>query len=222
MIASQQDLLFPLLAVVALFALVIAAGLRLSRRAQDQGLRETDATAAWMELGGRPAGKAGLLYGVWEVAMHEVVLLVRDEHDTIAARITRGASGTLIEVGGTRFAIVAKSGWSERAELFAAADGIATGSRCRFEARGWGGNRTARYVVPGTGTLTLSGQWAWSRQRGPLPILQDGREVGCFGSLGSPALNRGRALVLPASIPLPVRLFLLWQGLGVQSRSLAR
>lgn len=222
MIASQNELLWLVLAVVALFALVIVAGLRLSRRGPAQSLRETDATVAWMELGGYPAGKAGLLYGVWQVAMREVVLLVRDEHDVPIAKITRGAAGTVIEVGAMRFAILATSGWSERAELVAAADGAAAAPRCRFEARGWGGNRSARYVAPDAGTFTVSGRWRRSAQRGPLPILQDGREIGRFGNLGGPALNRGRALMLPASIPLPVRLFVLWQGLGVRSRSMAR
>jgi hypothetical protein len=222
MIASQNDLLWLVLAISALFALVIAAGLRWSRRAQAQSLRETDATVAWMELGGRPAGKAGLLYGVWQVAMHEVVLLVRDEHDVAIARITRAAAETVIEVGTARFLILATSGWFERAELVASTDRTSAAPWCRFEVRGWGGNRIASYVAPGTGRFTLSGQWIWSPRRGAVPILQDGREIGHLGRLGGPALNRGSALVLPASIPLPVRLFVLWQGLGVSSRSMAR
>ena len=222
MITSQNELLWLVLGVIVLFALVIAAGLRFSRRTQAQSLRETDATAAWMELGGRPAGKAGLLYGVWQVALHEVVLLVRDEHDIAVATITRRASGTLIEIGGASFSIISTSGWLERAELVAAGQLATAASLCSFEARGWGGGRTARYVAPGSGTFTLSGRWVWSRQRGASPILCEGREVGCLGGLGGAVLNRGRALSLPTSIPLPVRLFVLWQGLGVQSRSMAR
>ncbi len=219
MITSPESLLVLALGLIVLFALVVVAGLRFARRAQVQNLRETDATAAWMELGGPAVGKAGLLYGIWQVAMHEVVLLVRDEHDATVAKVTRRASGTAIEIGTARFTIVTTSGWSESVELVAAAGGVAAPPLCRFETRGWSGNRTARYVTPDSGDFTIPGRWIWSRQRGPSPILKDGRQIGCLGTLGGPLLDRGRALLLPASIPLAVRLFVLWQGQGVQTRS---
>ncbi|MEO8778992.1 MAG: hypothetical protein ABI389_10030 [Rhodanobacter sp.] len=221
MIVSQNGLLWLVLGVIVLFALVIALGLRYARRTQAQNLRETDATVAWMELGVPPTGKTGLLYGIWQVAMHEVLLLVRDEHDAVVARVTRRASATVIEVGSASFSIITTSGWSESAELVLA-DAAGAAPLCRFDARGWGGNRTARYVAPGSSSFTLCGRWVWSQKRGALPILQGDHEIGRFVSLGGPTHNCGRALLLPASIPLPVRLFVLWQGLGVQGRSVAR
>ncbi|MEO8810433.1 MAG: hypothetical protein ABI386_09330 [Rhodanobacter sp.] len=222
MITSPENLLVLALGLVVLFALVIVAGLRFSRGMQAQSLRETDATTAWMELGGRAAGKAGLLYGLWQVAMHEVVLLVRDERDAIVATVTQRSSGTVIEIGAARFSIISTSGWLERAELVATADDAAATPLCKFESRGWSGNRTARYVTPDGGEFSIPGRWIWSRQRGPSSILKDGREIGRFGTLGGRLLNRGRALLLPASVPLPVRVFMLWQGQGVQTRSSGR
>ncbi|MEO6925650.1 MAG: hypothetical protein ABI129_03195 [Rhodanobacter sp.] len=222
MIGSTVGLEVLGLSILVLFAVVMVAGLQLSRRAEKRNLREINAATAWAQLGERPAAGMELLYGVWQTAMHEVVLVVRDEQDLTLGTITQRASGTTIELGTGRFVVVTTSGTLESAELIGAGSDPAATPMCRFEARGWGGRRVASYATPASGTFTIGARWAWARQRGALPVSQDGRAIGRMLTLGGPAFNRGRALLLPADLPLPLRLFMLWKGVGVQGRSAAR
>ena len=222
MIGSMVGLEVLGLGVLVLFAVATVAGLQLSRRAEKRNLREINAAAVWAQLGGHSAAGMELLYGVWQTAMHEVVLVVRDEQDLTLGTITQRASGTTIELGTGRFVVVVTSGMLESAELLGADGDPAAGPMCRFEARGWGGNRVTSYATPASGTFTIRARWTWARQRGALPVLHDGRAIGSLLTLGGPAFNRGRALLLPADIPLALRLFILWKGLGVQGRSATR
>lgn len=222
MIVSTGGLEVLGLGILVLFAVVLVAGLQFSRRAQKRNLRETNAATVWAQLGGHPATGMQLLYGVWQTAMHEVVLVVRDEQDLTLGTITQRASGTTIELGTGRFMVAVTSGMLESAELLGAAGDPAARAMCRFEAGGWGGNRVASYAAPDSGTFTIRARWVWARQSGALPVLHDGHAIGSLLTLGGPAFNRGRALLLPADLPLPLRAFILWKGLGVQERSVTR
>lgn len=222
MIGSAGGLEVLGLGVVVVFAPVMVVGLRFSRRAGKHNLREINAAAVCAQLGGRAADDEELLYGVWLTAMHEVALVVRGGHDLPLGTIARRPSDTTIEIGSGRFVVVDASGLSESAERLCGWNDSAGTPLCRFDARDWGGAHVASYVAPGGGAFTMRAPRVCTRQRGALSIVQGGHAIGRLCTLGGPEFNRGSALLLPACIRLSVQLFMLWQGIGIHGRRVAR
>ena len=221
MTADGPTLVFQVLGVMALFVVVITVGLIHSRRSQARNLRDVRAADAEVYIGTKASSAQDLLYGVWQLRWNEVILRVRDQRDVEVGSITHGPGGTAIAIDRERFAVRATSGWTERAELVTSPiEGGADGAlACSFAASGWGGNRIARYTWAGAGELTVRGRWSVPWRRSPLEVCQDGRMIGRLAVIGSAAVDTGRVLALPSTIPLQVRLFVLWKAVGVRTRT---
>jgi hypothetical protein len=215
MSGDWQVLVWPVLGVMVLFAVVIVLGLRYSTRRQLRVARETHAPAvlAGMRLDG--SNRADLLYGVWNTTMTEVILRVRDGMDTEVATIVHRAVGARISTGGGDYEVAVTSGWRESASLLRVDDPDPTRHPlCTFELRGWAGQRVARYTLPDRQVLSIRSRWSVPWRRAPLPIARNGRIIGRLSIIGDAAHDDGRAVVLPSTIPLPVRLFVVYKAAG--------
>jgi hypothetical protein len=221
MTADGPMLVLLMLGVIALLGVLIVGGLIHSRRSQARNLRDVRAADVEAYIGAKASSAQVLLYGVWQLRWDEVILRVRDQRDVEVGNITRGPGGTVIAIDRERFAVRATSGWTERAELVTSPiEGGADGApACSFAAGGWGGNRIARYTWAGAGELTVRGRWSVPWRRTPLEICQSGRVIGRLAVIGSAAVDKGRVLVLPSTIPLQVRLFVLWKAVGARTRT---
>ncbi|MEO8848094.1 MAG: hypothetical protein ABI440_05640 [Casimicrobiaceae bacterium] len=203
------------LGVTALFAVVIVFGLRSATRRRESTLRDTRASDVLAGTGLSAVDRAALLYGVWQIGMSEVILRVRDGHDTEVASIVHRLAGTTITIGGEQCTVMATSGWHESASLMCADNGArAPVPLCTFELQGWGGGRLARYTLPDGRVFSIRSRWSLSWRRVPLPIVQNGRTVGHVFAIAGAAYNGGRAVTLPLSISLPIRLFMLYKATG--------
>lgn len=205
--------------IVALFAVVIVLGLRFATINQAKLLRETRARDVLAIRGLGSAPRADVLYGVWETKMAAVVVHVRDGNDTNVASIVHRIRGGSITVGDDRYDMVVTSGWRESGSLVRADDRAATSMPlCKYEVRGWAGGRIARYTLADGRILSIHARWRLPWNTAPLPILQDGHVIGQLFDIGR-MTNIGRGLVLPSSIPLPVRLFVLYRAEGARQAS---
>ncbi|MEO6929838.1 MAG: hypothetical protein ABI190_11810 [Casimicrobiaceae bacterium] len=203
------------LGVTALFAVVIVFGLRSATRRQASTLRDTRASDVLAGVGLSGVDRAALLYGVWQTGMSEVILRVRDGDDTGVASIVYRLAGTTITVSDEQYTVAATSGWHESASLMRADNGARTPAPlCTFELQGWGGGRLARYTLPDGRVFSIRSRWSLPWKSVPLAIVQDGRTVGYVFTIASTAYNVGRAITLPPSIPLPIRLFMLYKATG--------
>jgi hypothetical protein len=210
-----------ILGLIALFAIVIVVGLRAGDRAQAKNLREIKADNVWAEIGDGAWPRADLLYGTWQTSMTDVVLVVKDYKDADAGTITTRLADTTIEAGNDTYKAVPGRTWSESAELVAANAHAADAAQaaCSFESKGWGGDQRAQYTIPGVGVLTIQARWSWPWKQAPIQILKEGRAIGQLWSIGGPLYNKGRALVLPAEIPLAARMFILWKAAGSRAKT---
>ena len=217
MIHDWHALIVFALILTGLFALLIVTGLALTRRQQAHNLREVDAAFACARFDRDPAPAQAMLYGVWQTGMHDVVLVVRDQHDADVGTIRRGAGEITIIAGTTSYRVVVIPGINERAELLATSSDATqtTLPACRFDSHGWFGNQVGRYELPDGSVLTMHARWSWPWRHATLPICRDGRVVGEVTALGT-IVDRGRAVALPSSIPLPVGLFMLCKGAGTR------
>lgn len=220
MIHDWHALVFLALILTGLFAMLIVGGLARSRRQQARNLSEIDAAFARAQFEHVPAPSQAVLYGVWQTGMSDVVLSVRDGRDADAGTISRRAGGTTIATGNRSYRVAVLPGTHERADLLAT-DNDATASfvpACRFESRGWFGNQVGRYELADGSVFTVHARWNWPWRHAALPICRDGRVVGEFTALGT-IVVRGLAVILPASIPLPVGLFMLCKGAGTRAHA---
>lgn len=206
--------------IVILFAVVIVLGLRFATRNQAKLLRETRARDVLAAVGLGDIDRAHLLYGVWQTTLTEVSLHVRDGNDNDVGSIVQRVFGGSITAGDERYTVVITSGWRESATLVRAKEGAeASASLCSFERRGWGGGRVGRYTLPDHTMISVQARWRFGWKPAPLPIVQNGHTIGQLFGIGRGMINAGRGVVLPPSIPLPVRLFILYKAEGARRAS---
>lgn len=202
--------------IVVLFAAAIVLGLRFGTRKRARLLRETKARDVLTAAGLGSDARANLLYGVWQMRTTDVVLHVRDGSDSdIGTIIQRPLGGADIAFGDESYTVVVTSGWRESAVLVRSGENAAAPSLCHCEIRGWGGGRIARYTLPDNRAISIRARWSLPWNLVPLPILEDGRVIGQLVGIGK-VTNIGRALVLPTTLPLAVRLFILYKAEGAR------
>ena len=215
--SDWHTLLGLVIGAVVLFTAVIVFGLRFARRRQAQVLRETKASDVLAEAGLSETNRSALLYGIWQTTMGEVILHVRDGNDTEVARVVHRVVGADITLGEEHYAVVPTSGWNESAALMRGSEPTGESTPlCTFERRGWA-NPVASYTLPGASALSIRMRWSLSWKRRPLAILQNSQRIGQLFALGGSTYNDGRALILPPSIALPIRIFILYKALGSNS-----
>lgn len=209
--------------IIAVFVAVIVLGLRFATRNQAKILRQARASDVLAGIGLGNMNRAALLYGVWQTTMTEVILRVRDGNDTDVASIVHRAAGATITAGEDPYTVVVTSGWRESATLIGAGDRAQPPTTlCTFDLRGWGGGRLARYTLPDRRVLSIRARWSISWKPAPLPIIQGDRTIGQLFAIGAPTYSTGRAVVLPSSIPLPIRLFILYKATGSRTMNSVR
>ncbi|HKD10430.1 MAG TPA: hypothetical protein VKE50_00070 [Thermoanaerobaculia bacterium] len=210
-----------ILGLIVLFAAAIFFAVRLSGRQQQKALQETNAETVWAAAPKDVPDRSGLLYGVWEVSWQAVVMVVRDQRDEAVGTITKRTLNTTIDSGGTVYRSVPRMTWRGGADLVAdGRDGSNPASAiCSFRLAGGIGHRVAQYTVPGYGVIEIPIRYAWPWKRSPTLLVKDGQPIGELFTIGAPARNDGRALVLPQVVPLPARLFILHTGAGPPART---
>jgi hypothetical protein len=210
-----------ILGLIALFAAAIFIGVRLGGREQQKALSETNAETVWAAASKNGWDRSGLLYGVWEVSWKTVVMVVRDHRDQAMGTITKRTLNTTIDSAGTVYRIVPRMTWRGGADLIPEnADGSGqTSAICSFRLAGGIGHRVAQYTVSGYGDIEIPIRYGWPWKRSPTLLVKEGRPIGELFTIGGPARNDGRALVLPEEIPLPARLFILHTGAGAPART---
>lgn len=180
---------------------------------------EIDATDALVELPQDRNERRHLLYGVWQSAMREVVLAVKDYKNQPVATITQRMNGADIEIGDEQYRIEGGKGWLASAELLPVSIDTSKGSpvTCSFRRKGWLLKRTAVYTLGGSIEIELPLRFGLPGKPGATPIQQNSQVIGyfaAFATAGALQSNKGRALLLPSSVPLVVRLFILAKGTG--------
>jgi hypothetical protein len=208
-----------LLALGGAFAIAVLAGLRIRRRQMRLNLESINADAVWSELVNQPEfdgsrwTREDLLYGVWQDFSAEAVgMVVKNGHDQAVGQVAHGMTQATIEAGEKRCRVVVGTTWRESAKLeFANEDGA---DICSFERKGLTGDRVARYSAPGVGPLEIPVTWGSPFAPFASPITSDGQPVGRIWRIQGPNQDKGRALILPAKWPLPIRLFVLAWGTG--------
>ncbi len=203
-----------LMGVVLLFTVVILFSVRFATRRQALTLRNTSASGVLASAGLSNSNRAALLYGIWQTTLGEVILHVRDGNDTEVARVVHRVAGAIITLGEENYAVVVTSGWNESAALMRGNDRSGESTPlCTFERRGWA-SPVAYYTLPDASVLHIRRGWSQSWKPKPLAILQNSQPMGQMFALGSSSYNDGRALILPPSLSLPVRVFILYKALG--------
>jgi hypothetical protein len=180
---------------------------------------EIDATDALVELPQDRNERRHLLYGVWQSSMREVVLAVKDYKNQPVATITQRMNGADIEIGDEQYRIEGGKGWLARAELLPVSIDTSKGSpvTCSFRRKGWLLKRNAVYTLGGSIEIEMPLRFGLPGKPGATPIQQNSQVIGyfaAFATAGAPLFNKGRALLLPSSVPLVVRLFILAKGTG--------
>lgn len=214
MIVDPQSLVVFALGVTGLFVVVVVAGLGVARRTQRRALEDIRAADVRAGTGLEASTDQNLFYGVWQTSAREVRLVVRDGRDVEVGTVIHRVFSTTITVGEHAYSVVVTPGMSERAKLVDAA-GV---SSCAFESSGWFGNQTGRYLIAGNGTLTIHARWNRPWRWAALPMTNEGRDVGRFASLGGSGFDKGRVVLVPSSVPVPVALWMMWRGAGRNPR----
>ena len=199
---------------VILFGVVIILSLRFASRRQAGTLRDARASAILAQAGLSDSNRTALLYGIWQTTMSEVILHVRDGNDAEVASVVHRIVGASITMGEEHYAVVVTSGSHESAALIAAS--ARTGQSiplCTFERRGWA-PPVARYTLSDASVISIRARWSLSWKPRPLAILQKGQRIGHIFALGGTACKDGRAVLLPTSIALPIRVFILYKASG--------
>lgn len=206
MTVTLPTLLAILAGTCALFAVVIVASLRQRKK---QMARSLVLRARDLEL---PAGLSnaatdGLLYAVrQDFSATQLGMLVRNGRDEeiglIKFHMARRTSAITIDVGGDSFEADVLPTMMQRVILHPVGD--ASTVLCTFDRRRWG---THRFAVDGVGTLECRPE---SRLR-LVPVFRftlEGHAIGASRKIGG-VIDRGVVLALPATISLPVRVFVL-------------
>ena len=200
--------LFVWLAVtlVALFALVISAGLRFRRRSFQSAL-QLRAQDIWMSVQDSRWNFNDLLYGILQdFSSTQLGVIVRDCRDQEVGRISFHAgirqAWVTFETGGETFQ--ADSLPTLRQATVLHRSGEASPALCTFRRLAMG---TFQVEVEGFGTIASQPPLG-PRLAPRYEFVVDGRTVGASQHIGG-WHNRGIWLVLPSSIPLPVRIFML-------------
>jgi hypothetical protein len=149
--------------------------------------------------------------------MREITLHVRNGIDTEVARVVHRVAGAVITMGDKHYAVVVTSGWSESAALMQGNDRSRESTPvCTFERRG-SASPVARYTRPDASVLSIRTRWSLTSKPRPLAILQNSHLSGQLFTLGVSSYNDGRALILPSSMALPIRIFIRYKALGSNS-----
>lgn len=192
--------------VAALFGIVIVLGLRVRAKQMSRNL-QLRADDVWTGVPANKWDRDLLLYGVYQDrSATSVEMIVRDSHDREIGRIVfrmaarPGAFVITTEAGSFEADVLPTM--SQRIVLHPAASD--TEVLCTFSRRWWGSHS---YEIRSIGTFESK-----PRQRlrlAPISdISSDGKPVGVSRHIGG-AVNRGVLLILPVSIPLHIRLFIL-------------
>jgi hypothetical protein len=210
-----------ILGLIVLFAVAIFVALRRSGREQQKALRETNAETVWAAAPKKGWDRSHLLYGIWDVSWKTVVMVVRDHRDNAVGTITKRTLYTTIDSGGTVYRILPQMTWRGGADLVSeSTNGPGhTSAICSFRLAGGIGHRVAQYTVPDFGLIEIPIRYGWPWKRSPTLVVKDGQPIGELFTIGGPARSDGRAIVLPAEVPMPARLFVLYLGAGGPART---
>jgi hypothetical protein len=208
--------------IIGLFAAAIIVGLQLRRRETAQSLLNVNADAVWNELTriSLPQDanwdRSDLLYGIWEdFSAGSVGMIVRNDLDAPLARVAYHMAGADIAAGDEKFRVRAGTSIQRSAQLVRVGqDGEGETPVCSFVGKGWLQNRVVEYSAPDIGVLRISLPVVSTFKAVTSTITRDGRNVGKLGTIGRPYFNKGRMLVLPAGLPLSIRLFVVAWGSG--------
>lgn len=210
-ISSPLGLLWFLIVVCALFAALIVWGVRMRNRqlARNLTIRAGDITAPLVAAGWDPAE---MLYGVWQdFSATNAGMVVRDAQDREVARITylplTRQGWIVIETGAGRFEADVLRTLRQTAILREA--GQPEVVLCRFARLHWWGTFRIDVNAAGAGAGPIVGRTPWQfRITTRTMYSRGGTPIGVGYHIGG-TRDRGRLLVLPADIPLVVRLFIL-------------
>ena len=194
------------LGIVALFVAVMLLGVRARRSEMSRNLR-IRAADAWAPFADRGYPPDALLFGVrQDSSTTETGMLVRDSNDEEVGRITFHAAARTgaitISTARDSFTVDVLPTWSRRMVLHRAND--VSDVLCTFGQSTWGAHR---FDVAGVGAIE-SRRLHRLRLAPTSEISLNGVAAGASRHLGG-AVDRGVALMLPTSIPLPVRMFVL-------------
>lgn len=201
--------LFPLLllvSLIALFVLVISLGLRFRKKSFQSAL-QLRAQDVWISVQDGRWDFDNLLYGILQdFSSTQLGLIVRDCRDEKVARISLHAgirqAWITFEAGGESFqADSLPTLWNAVALR---RSGEASPALCTFRRLAMG---TFQVEVDGFGTIE-SKPPSGLRLAPRYEFVIDGKPIGISQHIGG-WHNRGIWLVLPSSIPLPVRIFIL-------------
>jgi hypothetical protein len=208
--AEGMFLLF-LLGTLPLFGAVIWWGLRARRALQKEclAMRAADLRPA---LCGPGADPASFLYALEQDFSNTISgYIVRDSNDAEIARISfpalrRKACILIRTTQGESFAADVLPTWRRRLRLRPDGDESEASTLCGYE----NFYSRSRYEAAGAGDFDIKRSLA-AFLDGARPIERDGKAVGKRGPI-SRRIRKGVFLDLPASVPLPVRLFILALG----------
>jgi hypothetical protein len=215
-----------LVGLVGLFAIVILLSLRMRRRRIADELQNIHADAVWNEFTRLSQAEDGswdrrdLLYGIWEdFSPTSVGMIVRDDRDSPVARVAYTIAGADISVGENRYRVSVGNTRGSTQLVEDGGNGSEAAAICSFVRKGWFRDRAAEYSSPDIGVLRISLPWGSPFKAFTSTITKDEEPIGKMGAIGRPYFNNGRMLILPARLPLPIRLFVLTWGTGPEVRS---
>lgn len=203
---SLLALVWNILALCALFGAVIFFGLR-RRRAQMRASLEIRAQEIWTPFAQSGWNFDSLLYGVLQdFSATQIGMIVRDSRNEEVGRITfhmaarRGA--ITIATANECYQADVLPTFQRRVVLHSAMND--NEALCTFTRRMWGQHR---FDVAGTGAIegTVDGRLRLAPR---YAFSLAGKRIGVSQQIGG-AVNRGVLLILPNTIPLYIRLFIL-------------
>ena len=210
--SSPAGLLALLAGIIVLFAIAIAWGLRSRREYFGDAARTVNAEMLWTRFGTREWERDAMLFGVpADFAMTDAGWIVKDAHDREVAHVHGGVGGRTIEIGADRYRVTLLGTWLAGAEMHRVLGDATTSpdAVCRFQLTGPWTARVARYSVADDAPIDIPRPIGWPKAR--VAIVRDGAEIGAWCVLN---VNRpmARVVLLPASVPLAARVFVLAMG----------
>ncbi len=192
---------------VLLFGALIFFGIKAGATRQRAALRDTTARNVFERI--RQAFPlTHLLYGIWQTGLTEVRLIVKDSSDRPVGTVVKETFSTFIEVDNARFDVIPGSTWNQSSELVAH---DSSQVRARFERVGSLLRPMGMYSLDNGHVFTLQKNSFFSLL---ILIFEGEKQVGWVRDLQPGSVRVGRAISLPNSIPLEVRLFILSEGMG--------
>ena len=204
--ASPLTPLWILLGIVVLFAFVIYFGLRL-RNASFAKNRDIRAQDIWPSLQGTNWDFANLLYGVWQdFSATEFGLIVKNSRDEEAGVIVFHTGvrqrWLTFEAGGSAFEADVLATFRQSVALHSAGDSSQV--LCVFN-----NARSGIFRFDAKGVGVLESKVPRGLRMAPLyEYTLDGQPVGICQHIGR-WMDRGSYQILPANIPLAIRMFIL-------------